>query len=284
MMKVTALVENTRARGREDLGAEHGLSLYIQRDGMHILFDTGASEAFAQNAERMGIDIQRAELAVISHHHSDHGGGLAHFLETNHTAKVYLRRWDAGEGYFRAFGIINRPTGLDKTVFQKHPGRFVFIDEFTEIAPNVFILVEIGSQYPQPKGNRYIFVREGNALRLDSFDHELVMVIREKDGLVVFTGCSHRGILNMVAAASSRFSGVPIKAVFGGFHLVSLPILNLMAGSPAEVESIGRELLKYPIEKAYTGHCTGARAYRILRGVMGEKLEYLPTGGQVEVR
>jgi 7,8-dihydropterin-6-yl-methyl-4-(beta-D-ribofuranosyl)aminobenzene 5'-phosphate synthase len=157
------------------------------------------------------------------------------------------------------------------------------VDQPTEIAPDVFILTEIGESYPQPKGSRYLFVEKGGARSLDGFEHELVMVLRQEDGLVVFTGCSHRGILNMVHAVTQHFEGTPIKAVFGGFHLVSIPILNLMAGSKAEVEEVGREMLRYPIAKTYTGHCTGAKAYRVLKGVMGEKLAYVPTGSSVTV-
>lgn len=282
-MNVTVLAENTRLAGRDDLRAENGLSLYIQRDEMCILFDTGMTEAFARNAERLGIDIQEVDLAVLSHHHFDHGGGLAHFLETNQKAEVYLRRWGAEDRCFRALGIINKPVGLDRMLFRKHADRFTFVDTFTAIAPDVFILVEIGNPYPQPKGNRYLFVRNGDAYRLDSFDHELVMAIREQEGLAVFTGCSHRGILNMLAAVSEQFDAFPIKAVFGGFHLIDLPVLNRMAGSKRDVENIGKEMLQYPIEKAYTGHCTGTRAYRVLRAVMGEKLVYLSTGSHVEV-
>jgi len=245
-MKVTVLIENTRLADRDDLRAENGLSLYIQRDGMQILFDIGVTEAFGRNAERLGIDIQEVDMVVVSHYHFDHGGGLAYFLETNQKAKVYLRRWNAGNCYFRAFGIINKLVGLDRMLFQKHADRFVFVDAFTEIAPDVFILVEIGNPYPQPRGNRYLFVRDGDAYRLDSFEHELVMVVREKEGLVVFTGCSHRGILNMVAAVSGQFDGLSIKAVFGGFHLIGLPILNRMAGSKGEVESISIILVAVP--------------------------------------
>ena len=281
-MKVTTLVENTRLGGRKDLSAEHGLSLHIQRDGKQILFDTGMTEAFNRNAERLGVNIQEVDMMVISHHHFDHGGGLAHFLEANPKAKVYLRRNEAGD-CLRVFGIIKKHVGLDKRLFQKYEDRFEFVDEFTEISPDVFILTEIGNSSPLPKGNRYLFVKKGNARSLDSFEHELIMVVREKEGSVVFTGCSHRGILNMVDAVSVQFQGLPIKAVFGGFHMIGLPILNMMAGSKKEVEGIGKEMLKYPIEKVYTGHCTGAKAYRILKGVMGEKLEYLSTGSSVEV-
>ena len=283
-MKVTVLVENTRLEDRSDLQAEHGLSLHIERQGQQILFDTGASDAFHRNAERLGVDLAAVDLAVISHHHYDHGGGLAQFLETNSRAKVYLRSHDATGSYFRALGgLLNRPIGLDRTLFQTCADRFEFVDQPTEIAPDLFILTDIGKPYPQPKGNRYLFVEKEGGRSLDSFDHELVMVLREEDGLVVFTGCSHRGILNMVDAVTKQFEGIPIKAVFGGFHLVSIPILNLMAGSKAEVEEIGREMLRSPIARTYTGHCTGAKAYTVLKGVMGDRLAYVPTGSRVTV-
>ena len=282
-MKVTVLLENNSLEDRRDLSAEHGLSLHIQHNGKQILFDSGATEAFSRNAKRLGVDIQDVDMAVISHHHFDHGGGLVHFLETNAKAKVYLRRNEAGDCYFRAFGILNKYIDLDKSLFHKYADRFEFVDESTETSPDVFILTEIGKPYPQPKGNRYLFVKKENTRSLDSFEHELVMVIREGEGLVVFTGCSHRGILNMVDAVSTQCDGLPIQAVFGGFHLIGLPILNLMAGSKREVEGIGREMLRYPIDRAYTGHCTGAKAYRVLKGIMGDKLEYLPTGSSVEI-
>lgn len=282
-MQVIALLENTRLEGRKDLVAEHGLSLHIQHGGKQILLDTGLSEAFGHNAERLGVDIQKVNLAVISHHHVDHGGGLSHLLEVNPQVRVYLRRRGGEDHYFRILGIINKNVGLDQRLFERYSNRFEFVDELTEISPGVFILTEIGKPYPQPRGNRHLFVKEGGTWSLDSFEHELILVIRERDGVVVFTGCSHRGILNMVDAVTRQFQGLPIKAVFGGFHLISLPMLNTMAGSKREVEDVGKQMLKYPIDKIYTGHCTGRKAYRVLKGVLGEKLEYLPTGGSVEV-
>jgi 7,8-dihydropterin-6-yl-methyl-4-(beta-D-ribofuranosyl)aminobenzene 5'-phosphate synthase len=282
-MRITVLVENTRLENRQDLSAEHGLSLHVYRDDKQILFDTGATEAFSENAEKLGVNIQQVDMVVISHHHYDHGGGLAHFLEANQRAKIYLRQCDEREYYFRALGIINKYVGLDRSLFQRYADRFDFVDGFTEISPAVFILTEIGKPYPLPKGNRHLFAQQGSTRELDSFEHELIMVIQEKEGLVVFTGCSHSGILNMVDTVVKRFPGVRIKAVLGGFHLIGLPILNTMAGSKREVEGIGKEMLKYPIDKLYTGHCTGMKAYRVLKGVLGEKLEHFPTGGSIEV-
>ena len=110
------------------------------------------------------------------------------------------------------------------------------------------------------------------ALRLE------LMAIREADGIVMFTGCSHSGALNMVRTVVERFPKVPIKAVVGGFHLIGPPLINPMGDTEAAVLAIGRELLTFPVERYYTGHCTGAQAYQLLRGVMGERLQGLSTG------
>ena len=85
-MKITSLVENTTADPR--LGKEHGLSLYIEAAGKTLLFDMGQSGLFAQNARTLGLDLAKVDLAVLSHGHYDHGGGLTHFLELNKTAPV----------------------------------------------------------------------------------------------------------------------------------------------------------------------------------------------------
>ena len=87
-MKIIALMENTAAV--PDVLSEHGLSLYLEGKGHRILFDTGQSENFAVNAKRLGVDLAAVDLAILSHGHYDHGGGLKRFLELNQKAPVYL--------------------------------------------------------------------------------------------------------------------------------------------------------------------------------------------------
>ena len=282
-MKIITLIENSKLENNEDLVAEHGFSLHISRNGRQVLFDTGASDSFYRNAKQMGVDIQAVDMAVISHHHFDHGGGLSIFLKSNQKAKVYLRSRVDGDCYFRAFGIVRKYIGLDKDLFQMYPDRFIFVDEFTEIAPDIFIFTKIGSSYPLPKGNRYLYLQKGSKRILDPFEHELIMVIKEEDGLVIFTGCSHNGMFNMIETVANHFQGFPIKAVIGGFHLVGLPMFNTMAGSKRDVNNIGEEMLRFHIEKVYTGHCTGSKAYQVLKRILGKKLEYLHTGSNIEI-
>lgn len=57
-MRVVSLIENTGKR--MDLQTEHGLSLYIETAGHKVLFDTGATDRFLENAgEAGGLILQR---------------------------------------------------------------------------------------------------------------------------------------------------------------------------------------------------------------------------------
>ncbi len=277
-MEITILIENTEESSNTKLLHEHGLSVHISCQGNNILFDTGASDSYSKNAERLGIDLSSVQAAVISHHHYDHGGGLSRFLELNKEAKIYLADAPDGECYFRALWFLRRYIGLDESVLEANPERFVFVDEIIEILPDVYLIPNIVKTYPKPKGNKYLYVKRGAEWRLDDFTHELVLAIKENDSLVIFTGCAHNGLLNMIDSVNKKFEGIPIEAVIGGFHLMGLPMFNTMAGSRSEVEGIGRKVLTYPVESVYTGHCTGQKAYRVLKNVMGQKLNQLHTG------
>lgn len=109
------------------------------------------------------------------------------------------------------------------------------------------------------------------------------MVIVDQGELVIFTGCSHNGLLNMVDTVVSEFPGLPIKAVIGGFHLVSSPPFNFMAGNRHEIEALAESLLDYPVGRTFTGHCTGTRAFAILKSVMGDQLVDMRTGSCFDI-
>jgi len=112
-MKIIALIENSRLESAPELAAEHGLSLHIETGEKRILFDTGASGSFADNATRMGIDLASVDVLVISHHHFDHGGGLERFLTLNGSAAIYLRKSEFEDFFFRLPLRIDRYVGLD---------------------------------------------------------------------------------------------------------------------------------------------------------------------------
>lgn len=282
-MKVTALIENTSVEGRDDLCPEFGLSLHVEVNGSKILFDMGSSAAFATNAEALGIDLADVGVAIISHHHFDHGGGLERFLELNDRALVFLRQGPLVDRYFKAFKVLKRAIGLDLDLLDRYPRRIEYVEDMRVVAPGAYLLTKIGSAHQRPRGNRRLFMDAGGSLAPDPFDHEMMMVVHEDDGMVVFSGCSHNGILNIIDAARAQFPRVPIKAVFGGFHLIGLPFYNSMAASSAEVRDIGWRVMEKVDGPVYSGHCTGKKAFDVLAGVMGDNLKAFATGSSVVV-
>jgi 7,8-dihydropterin-6-yl-methyl-4-(beta-D-ribofuranosyl)aminobenzene 5'-phosphate synthase len=276
-MRMTVLIENETPTDGADLAAEFGLSLLFDLGETQILFDTGDSGVFADNASHLGLDIAAVDLAVLSHQHFDHGGGLARFLELNHRAPVYLRRAEHADRFSR-FPDRTQPIGIDLGLLERRSDRFVELEETTEISPGVTLVLDAGSRHPRPPGNDRLLVQRGDHLVADDFDHELTMVLHDDDGMVVVTGCSHSGVLNMIDAAIERFPGRRLKAVVGGFHLIGLPSADSMALSRPEVEEIGREIRSRCEGPILTGHCTGRKAFDVLDGVLGDQLHHLSIG------
>ncbi|MFC1495273.1 MBL fold metallo-hydrolase [Thermodesulfobacteriota bacterium] len=282
-MKVTTLIENRPDKNNPDLKAEWGLSLHIDFNGHNILFDTGSSGSFAENAECFSIDIASIEAAVLSHHHFDHGGGLKRFFELNPKAKVYLGEAHDGECFCKVFGFMKKNIGLDHEVIKANADRLITVKEPMEVLPGVFLFPQIASNHPKPRGNKRLYMKKGSSFTLDNFSHEIVMAIKENGKLAVFTGCSHNGILNMIDTVAKEFKGIPIKTVIGGFHLVSTPPFNLMAGNRSEVEELAEAVLEYPVEMTYTGHCTGTKAFSVLKDAMGDRIADIQTGSCFEI-
>ena len=119
-MKIITLLENTACSAQ--LVCEHGLSLYIETGNRKILFDAGQSDAFANNAERLGVYLKAVDLVILSHGHYDHGGGLGRCLEINDYAPVYLSK-HAFEPHYNG---REKYIGLDPAL-QKN-NRLIFTD------------------------------------------------------------------------------------------------------------------------------------------------------------
>jgi len=282
-VRITTLVDNRPSPHDAQLVAEWGLSLCVELNGRHLLIDMGASDAFARNAARLSVDIAAIDVAIVSHHHYDHGGGLRRFLELNDHAEIYLGAAPHGDPTVKLFGFVRKYIGLDQALLAKHAHRFRFVRERTEVLPGVFVLPHIGGQHARPAGNRFLYLKRDSVLVPDDFRHEIVVAIRECDALVVLTACSHNGLLNMVETASAEFPGVPIKAVVGGFHLAKLPPFRGMSETERAVTDMGQAVLAAGIETTWTGHCTGQAAFEVLRGAMGDRVQEIHTGSRIDL-
>ena len=273
-MRITALVENTSAR--PELIAEHALSLYIESNGYNILFDMGASDAFVQNAKVLGIDLNAVDFAVLSHGHYDHGGGLTAFFEVNDHAPVFISRY-AFEPHFNKLG---NDIGISPDVCKQFDERLIFTEDYCRLndAMELFSCNDRELAFPiDPFGLSCIHSErqgtlsdcsscEQQATIPEDFRHEQYLLIQENNKSILISGCSHKGVKNLV----SWFSP---DVLVGGFHFFKIPL----ASSGKQRLSAAAEYLNgFPTEYI-TCHCTGVEQFEYLATQMS-RLRYLSAG------
>ena len=274
-VRIVTLMENT---ARDDtLCRGHGLSLYIETPKHKILFDMGPDgESLLKNANMLGVDLTAVDIAVLSHGHYDHGGGLAAFLQVNDIAPVYIRE-DAFEGYFHVEGDEVRYIGLDENL--KSSGRIVFTGESLRIDEELLLYADVPSDFDVSASSALLRRRTPLGFQPDGFTHEQNLLITAPGRAVLVSGCAHRGIVNILNAARERLGRMP-DATFGGFHL-----FQLEAGSPASdrVLELTAQALLPGTTVYHTGHCTGEYAFEKLKTVLGERLRSISGGAVHEI-
>ena len=254
-MKLVTLMENTTAC--DNLRCEHGLSLYLETGNHKILFDAGQSSAFAENAEKLGVDLEKVDFAVLSHGHYDHGGGLERFLEINKTAPVYISS-HAFEPHYSANGYI----GLDLQLQGKEQLRSVAEETRLEEGITLYQLEVV------PADTAELEMEEQGQRKPDDFRHEQYLLVEEGGKRILISGCSHKGILQIMEAFRPDI-------LVGGFHFMKIT-------EEAKLAEAAKKLLEYDTVY-YTGHCTGLTQYAYLKSVMGDQLHYIAAGTIVEL-
>ncbi|MBR5218445.1 MAG: MBL fold metallo-hydrolase [Clostridia bacterium] len=255
-MKIICLAENTSACN--GIGAEHGLSLYIEFKNHKILFDTGQSDLFAKNAEKLGVDLSEVDFAVLSHGHYDHGGGIAKFFEINKRAPLYI----SGKAFEPYFHGADRYIGLDISL--QSSNRLIFTDKTAQIDKGIKLYTHIGER-KYNMGSMGLTVKQGGEYIPDDFCHEQYLLLEEAGKRVLISGCSHRGIIDIV----NFFK--PDVAV-GGFHFSGLP-------ADKKLEEFAKELGGGNTE-FYTCHCTGVEQFEFMKKYMS-RLFYISGGTEI---
>lgn len=279
-MKIITLVDNKTITER--FNAEHGLSLYIEaEDNQKILYDTGQSDLFIENAQKLGIDLNAIDRVIISHGHYDHIGGLVSFLKINKSAKVYMNASIFDYEYFSVKNGVKKLNGFPQELMQ-YRERFILLNKNIQFDKICFI-TNIERTYNTPKGNSILYRQKDGVEEVDDFSHELVLVAEASQGLCVFTGCGHNGVLNIVTTVKKVFPDKEIKCLYGGFHLIDTKDF-VETETVQELTHIARDLINLlPAAQFYTGHCTGLNAFNILKEVMGDKLEDFYVGKEVVI-
>ena len=262
-MKITVLCENTTAR--DDLTGEHGLSLYVETEKHKLLFDMGQSDAFWRNAQNLGIDLTQVDVAVLSHGHYDHGGGLSYFLEHNQMAKVYVSRQAFGAYYNADGGYI----GLDGTL--QGNDRIILTDDALKIDEELSLYSCNDRACAHEIRHYGLAVKEKDSFVPDGFCHEQYLLVNDGGKKVLFSGCAHKGVLNIVKWFAP-------DVFVGGFHFMKLDPTR----DGQLLQQAAKEMLTYPTVY-YTGHCTGLAQYDSLKTFMGQQLHSLSTGKQIHI-
>ena len=254
-MKLVTLMENTTAC--DNLRCEHGLSLYLETGNHKILFDAGQSSAFAENAEKLGVDLREVDFAVLSHGHYDHGGGLEEFLKINNTAPVYISS-HAFEPHYSANGYI----GLDLQLQGREQLRSVAEETRLEDGITLYQLDVV------PADTAGLEMEEQGQRKPDDFRHEQYLLVEKGGKRILISGCYHKGILQIMEAFRPDI-------LVGGFHFMKIT-------EEAKLAEAAKKLLEYDTVY-YTGHCTGLTQYAYLKSVMGDQLHYIAAGTIVEL-
>lgn len=251
-LKITTLVENSPGE-HKGLTSEHGLSFFVEKGDFRLLFDTGQSNAFLHNADRLRIDLRRLDAVVLSHGHYDHSGGFRSLAETSTGFTLYT-----GKGFFdEKYGVNKCSSEFLGTDFDERFLAFkairhdVVMNPVTEICDGVFILSGFQRTHADEVINPRFMVLRNGAFHPDLFEDEIALAIDTPMGLVVLLGCSHPGMKNMLDTARTLLNR-PIYAVLGGTHLVEAHGDGL--------ESAMAYLSHESIKVIGVSHCTGKEA------------------------
>lgn len=253
---ISVLADN---RAPEGFIREHGLALWVETDGMRLLFDTGQGTALIENAEKIGIRLALADAVILSHGHYDHTGGLAHMLSEARFPRVFCH-----PSTLRVRYSIH--DGVAKDVSIREPDR-VAVEQLPSVRfcrlTEPFLLSEtVGISGPVPRvvdfenpGGPFFLDPEG--LEADVLEDDMALWITTPHGLVVCVGCAHAGIVNTLHHVMNiSGSAGRIRAIIGGLHLTS--------ASDERIERTIKELQAFSPEVIVPCHCTGERALAAL--------------------
>ncbi len=276
-----------RRRGAWVLGgdclccAAHGLSclVVIRRDGAShtVLFDTGPEDrTFEQNVSRLGVDLGPVEAIVLSHGHWDHAGAMLRALQLimdrnggrpvpcyTHPDMFRTRASKQADGSMRVMADVPGVGALTS-----NGGRVVNTTEPQLIAGGMlYVSGEIPrvTHFERGLPGQHRRTLDGTGWEPDEAinDERFLAVNVAGKGVVVFTACSHAGVVNVLTQARACFPGEPLHAVVGGLHL---------SGSNEKVIPDTVEALrKFDLEVIAAGHCTGWRAMTALANAFGDR-------------
>ena len=277
-MRILNLVENEP--GDSGCEAAHGLSFYVETENHKLLFDSSPSEVVIRNAKMLGVDLTAVDTVILSHGHYDHSGGILPFVELNPRAKIYMQQNAGGEYYaFDGEDKGFRYIGIDKKILSLPQVQLLKGD--TKIDDELQVFTVDHRAYPLPSTNKRLRELCNGQYIQDEFHHEQNLLLTTGGKKILFCGCAHNGILNVMETLERKFCPTSLPdLVIGGFHLMKRT--EFSEADTAEVTEIANRLRAYKAHFA-TCHCTGLPVFNQMKEIMGDQLSYVYSGDEVVV-
>ena len=256
----------------EPLIAEHGYSLLltVRTNGQteSILYDTGlGKDTLVHNMDVLGIDPGDLRAIVLSHGHTDHHGGLMGLLKRMGRRRMPLLlhpdAWQERKVVFPGGDELHLPA----------PSRADLISEGVEVLErrdpsllldeSVLVTGQVArtTEFEQGPSSHLAHTENGWAPDVWVWDDQAAVVQVKDKGLVVITGCSHAGIVNILRYARELTGVDKIYAVIGGFHLSGGFFEKIIPPTVDELAMLKPDVI-------VPGHCTGWKAIHSIARMM----------------
>ena len=285
-LQITTLIENTQDDAGK-LAYEHGLSLYIEFLGKKILFDTGQSGIFLENARALEKEITGIDYFLVSHGHYDHSGGVMKTVELlDDRTKMFVGKGffapkykKLEDGTYKYNGNLFAEAELTEKLNEKCIVSSQLDEDVTYIDDKIVIFKNFKSNTGYEKHNPDFMIRqepfcsEGicymGGYCMDEFQEEIALGLITSKGLVLIAGCSHVGIINILEHVKAHLE-IPVYCVIGGTHLV--------AADQERLEQTAEALENLGVRQIAVSHCTGEAGIKILQERFGENFIKNNTG------
>ncbi len=274
-IRISTIAENSASWLK--LLAEWGLSILVEVDNTTILMDTGYSMVAAHNAKIMEEDLSKIDKIVFSHGHQDHTGGLLELLKLrdlkNKPVEIIAhpdvwapKVWRSPDG--TRFDEIGIPYTREQA--ENLGATFHLSKEPVWITDRIVTSGEVPMVTDFEAIDYNACVKTTDGVSDDPLNDDQTLYIKSNKGLIVISGCAHRGIVNTIIRGKELTKSDKVYAVIGGIHL--------FGADEERLQKTIDEFRRLDIHHIGVSHCTGQVASARLFIEFGDKFFFNMAG------